>query len=407
MNFRIRKSCRLCNSVDLELILELENTPLANDFVKEGDLNKKQELFPLYLVRCNSCNHVQLPVIVDPDRLFSNYVYVSGTSKNFVEHFKNYSESIIKTYNLKPNDLVVEIGSNDGTLLNFFKEAGMRVVGIDPAKKISKTANDLGINTICSFFDKKISEKIKTEYGTAKIVLANNVFAHADDLQGIVAATKSLLDPVCGSFIFEVQYLLDLVKNNLFDMVYHEHLSYHSMGPLVTFFNQFHMQIQNVERINTHGGSIRVHVSVNPVILDKNNSLIKLLEVEQNSLNLKIYKQFKKRIDDASSELNLLLSKKKGKIIGYGAPAKLTTLMYQFKLDSTKIEYIVDDNPLKQDLYSPGLHIPIKSSEYLKDIKNKPEHIVVFAWNFADSITSNLPEFAGKFIIPLPNLKEL
>jgi SAM-dependent methyltransferase len=407
MNFKIRDDCRLCFSKDLQTILELADTPLANEFVAADNLYQSQDKFPLYLARCRSCGHVQLPVVVDPARLFSSYVYVSGTSQSFVDHFERYAHKVIQTYSLKPGDLVVEIGSNDGTLLRFFKQAGMQVLGVDPAQEIAKTATVRGIETICEFFNGGTAELIKSKYGLAKLVIANNVFAHADDLHEIAQATKSLLDPLVGHFIFEVQYLVDLVEDTLFDMVYHEHLSYHSLEPLISFFNILDMRVMDVERVNTHGGSIRVSVSTNLSNDNVTPHVSELINFEHQHLTQAAFNSLSQRVEDSANGLKSLLNSSTGKVVGYGAPAKLTTLMYQFKLKSTDFAYIVDDSPWKQGLFTPGLHIPVVSSQQMQEPSNRPDHIVIFAWNFADSIAKKFPEFSGKFIVPLPVLKEL
>jgi len=407
MSVKIRDNCRLCFSPDLTKILELASTPLANEFVSADALNQVQDEFPLYLSRCGACGHVQLPVVVDPKRLFANYVYVSGTSASFVDHFKRYAEQVIQKYGLKPGDLVVEIGSNDGTLLSFFKKAGMRVLGVDPAQEISKAASASGIETLCEFFNQQVADSIKSKHGVANLILANNVFAHADDLHEIARATKSLLDPTAGHFVFEVQYLMDLVEDTLFDMVYHEHLSYHSLEPLVSFFSGLGMTVIDVERVNTHGGSIRVGVSASQAQEAVKNSVLELIKLERECLTQKAFDELRIRVDEAAAGLKDLLKSTSGKVIGYGAPAKLTTLMYQFKLQAADFAYIVDDSPWKQGLFTPGMHIPVVSSSHLQKTSDSPTRIVIFAWNFADSIVAKFPEYAGKFITPLPILKEL
>ena len=404
MSFHIRDNCRLCFSRELTKVLQLKPTPLANEFVQFHNIKQKQEKYPLFLVQCNYCKHVQLPVVVNPSRLFSNYLYVSGTSSSFVDHFRNYAANAILAYDLMPGDLVVEIGSNDGTLLNFFKQAGMKVLGIDPAVAISKFANESGVETICDFFNAQTVELIKSKYGNPKLVIANNVFAHADDLYDIAKGIKDLLEPNNGNFIFEVQYLPDLIQNTLFDMIYHEHLSYHSVLPLVSFFNKIDMKLINVNHVNTHGGSIRVSVSVNKQ-LEENINVKDFIKKEERSLNNYSFKALGERIDNLAEELRLLLNSENGSVIGYGAPAKLTTLMHQFQLEGSDFDYIVDDSPWKQGLFSPGLHIPVVSASHMVNSNIQPSKIVIFAWNYAESIANKFPQFKGKFIKPLPFLK--
>jgi SAM-dependent methyltransferase len=406
MNYQIRKDCRLCLSPHIELVLELKDTPLANEFVSPEAANIVQPTYPLYLCQCRACGHVQLPVIVDPAKLFADYVYVSGTSSSFVEHFRRYAESVIDQHKLRPGDLVVEVGSNDGTLLRFFKEAGMRVLGIDPAQKIAAEATLAGIETRCNFFDRRVAAEIKKEFGVATVVLANNVFAHADDLHEIALGIRDLLDEKRGAFVFEVQYLVDLIENTLFDMVNHEHLSYHSLKPLVNFFVSLSMSVVDVERVPTHGGSIRVTTS--PIRkISKSARVNNLLALEDKSLQGDAFKTMAIKIDQARNSLTYALDKEPGKIVGYGAPAKMTTLMYHFGLHKDKIDFVIDDSPWKQGLLTPGLHLPVQSPAWLDIPGNKPDCIVIFAWNFATQIVAKYPTYRGKFIAPLPTFTRL
>ncbi|SVE13931.1 uncharacterized protein METZ01_LOCUS466785, partial [marine metagenome] len=241
---------------ELELIIQLTPTPPANAFVKSSCLEVEQPVFPLDIFFCTNCTHVQLLDVIDPKLLFSEYVYVSGTSPLFVEHFRRYASDILTQFTPRVGSLVVDIGSNDGTLLSFFKKAGMSVLGIDPARKIVEEANRNGIETLEGFFNQSLAEKILVSKGPASIITANNVFAHADDLEGIIQGVRSLLAPD-GIFIFEVSYLADVLEKTLFDTIYHEHLSYHSVGPLQRFFAHNGMNMFGAYRVDTHGGSIR------------------------------------------------------------------------------------------------------------------------------------------------------
>jgi hypothetical protein len=226
-------------------------------------------------------------------------------------------------------------------------------------------------------------------------------------LHEIALGVKSLLDPKDGRFIFEVQYLIDMIDNTLFDMVYHEHLSYHSLTPLISFFNRIDMKVTDVKRIKTHGGSIRVTVSLNTALSEVNHSVENLVELELKTLNQNYFTNLNKKINIAEKKLKTEIKGINGKIVGYGAPAKLTTLMYRFNLNPNDFNYIVDDSPWKQGLYTPGLHIPVFSSLKLLEIETKPDYIVIFAWNFADSIANKFPNFSGKFIVPLPIFRRL
>ncbi len=406
--WRTRTDCRLCGAARLGTVLELAPTPPANEFVREDD--QPQELIPLYLARCADCGHVQLPVVVDPERLFRNYVYVSGTSPAFVRHFREYAEEAVTLLGLKPNDLVVDIGSNDGTLLREFKRLGMRVLGVDPARAIAEEATQAGIPTWPEFFTRDTAARIRWEHGEAALVVANNVFAHADDLRTIAFGVRDLLSPSRGCFAFEVQYLVDLVQKTLFDMVYHEHLSYHSLGPLVRFLDSVGMAMVDAQRVPTHGGSVRCFVA--PRRAQKPTArLASLLGDEAAALALSVdpWGDLRRRIDDAGEKLRglLMVERQAGRqVAGYGAPAKLTTLCHQFGVTRADISYVVDDSPWKQGLLAPGTRIPVVAPF---SAKHAPDAFVVFAWNFADSIAARLRTsgYRGKIVAPLPEYKEL
>ncbi len=404
MTYRIRHDCRLCASPDLVPVLLLEPTPLANEFMP-ADFTGEQEKFPLYLVECRQCKHVQLPVVVDPERLFRNYVYVSGTSPSFVEHFRKYAESMIEQHGLKPGDLVVEIGSNDGTLLKFFKAAGMRVLGIDPARKIAEQAREAGIPTLSVFFDSYVGYDILERSGPARLVIANNVFAHADNLKEIVAGVRTLLHDAGGAFVFEVQSLVDLMSGSLFDMIYHEHLSYHSIAPLLRFFGSRGMDLTDAEHVATHGGSLRCTVRCGTH--QPSAALGKILREELETLDGDPWAHMRWRVNEAAQDLRDLMMISGVRFAGYGAPAKLTTLLHQLRVQPGQIAYVVDDSPWKQGLLTPGHKIPVVPSSRLAE--DPPDAVIIFAWNFAEQIAEKILAggFTGKIFTPLPTLMEI
>jgi SAM-dependent methyltransferase len=407
--FRTRRDCRLCLSQQLEPALTLKPTPPANAFVSEAERNQKQEVFPLELHLCQTCGHLQMLGIVSPEVLFRNYVYVSGTSPVFVDHFRTYAQSLIQFTNLPPGSRVLDIGSNDGTLLKFFKAAGMEVLGIDPARSIAEQASTEGIETLPEFFTLSLAEELREQRGEFAIISANNVFAHADDLHTIVAGVAGLLAPG-GIFSFEVSYLLDVLEKTLFDTIYHEHLSYHAVKPLMAFFAGHNMEVLEAIRVDTHGGSIRCIVGKKGGLFAVGASVAERLaeEAEQNLDKLVRYQQFFANIEQRKRELSSLLTRLKGeyrKIVGFGAPAKACTLMHHFELGPDVIDYIIDDSPLKQGLYSPGQHIPVVPSNYLYDSTHRPDYAVLLAWNFANPIMGKHRKFqetGGHFILPLP-----
>ena len=405
-----RTSCRLCGATRLTLSFALTPTPPANAFVCADELDQAQPTYPLELFLCDECGHLQLLDVVNARLLFENYVYVSGTSPKFVDHFREYAAEVAAQQQLARGDLVVEIGSNDGTLLRFFKEAGARTLGIDPAREIAARATENGIETWPTFFSPAVAAEVKAQHGSAGLVCANNVFAHIDDLSGAVEGIRTLLSPH-GSFVFEVSYLLDVFNKTLFDTIYHEHLDYHRVGPLRRFFRANGMELVDVKRVDTHGGSMRGFVR----ILDGSQPVgpaVDELEAVERDAGLHdpaTYRQFAARIEASRRELTALLRGLKDdgqRIAGYGAPAKATTLMYHFGLGSDVIEFIVDDSPWKEGLYTPGLHVPVVAPSALYE---RPlDYVVVLAWNFAEQIIAQHAAFAeagGRFIVPLPKLQ--
>jgi SAM-dependent methyltransferase len=404
-----RDTCRLCKSRNLTLVFELEPTPPANAFVKKDQLDKPQVTFPLSVYFCNNCFHVQLLDVIDPRELFENYVYVSGTSPLFVNHFQEYSEFIIESYLHQHSPFVIDIGSNDGTLLEFFKTSGCRVLGIDPAREIANTATKKGIETLPVFFNNEIAKMIRTKYGSADVVTANNVFAHIDDLIGFIVSVRDLLTND-GIFVFEVSYLADVIEKTLFDMTYHEHLAYHSVMPLVSFFRENGMELVEVVRVNTHGGSLRgiVQLKGGPHKISQSVEDAIRIEKEMGLDKAITFQRFATKINELKEKFQTLVNnlKSEGKTIAaYGAPAKATTLMYHFGIGQEVVDFIVDDSPLKQGLYSPGKHIPVLAPEAI--YQKKPNYLIILAWNFADAIMKKHARYGseiGHFIIPLPSL---
>lgn len=405
-----RENCRLCDSQNVEMVFQLTSTPPANAFVKESDREKVDPYFPLDLYFCHNCTHLQLFEIVDPRLLFENYVYVSGTSQVFVEHFKKYAQQLVSQFHPAGKGKILDIGSNDGTFLKAFQEYGFEVLGIDPAKEISVKAKESGIPTITGFFSLKKAEEIHKEFGTFHIITANNIFAHIDDLRDVLLGVKMLLSKE-GVFAFEVSYLVDVIEKTLFDTIYHEHLSYHAVTPLKTFFARNGMELIEVIPVDSHGGSIRVVAQLKNGPRPIGNSVNEFVKKEEKLgiHRIETYKRFAQNILKLKKDLKnviLKLKKEKKSVAGFGAPAKATTLMHHFELGPDDIDFIVDDSPWKQGLYSPGYHIPVGPSSWIEE--KRPDYLLILAWNFSESIIKkNLPyqQNGGHFIVPLPELK--
>jgi len=405
-----RETCRLCDSRNLELVLSLPPTPPANALVSREQLGLEQERFPLDLFQCRECGHVQLLDVLDPKVLFEHYLYVSATSPMFVKYLQEYADWVIRTFNIPRGSLIVEAGSNDGTFLKFFKQAGMKILGIDPARNLAQVANAAGIETIPEMFTPSLAKDIRSKRGLAKVVVANNVFAHADDLGGFADAANQLLDDD-GVFIFEVSYLVDVYEKKLFDTIYHEHLSYHSVTPLPCFFDKHGMEVIDVQRVASQGGSLRVVVQKKGAGRKVQESVSQLIHLEKTlGINEpKSMRLFGLRIEALRKDLCELIReiKQNGKhIAGFGAPAKATTLMFSFGLGRDVLDFVVDENPLKQGLFTPGLHIPILPPRVLYE--RMPEYLLILAWNFAEDIIKRYEEYhakGGKFIVPIPSVR--
>jgi SAM-dependent methyltransferase len=405
-----KNNCRLCNSSNLALALPIKPSPIADAYVTFDELDRQQDTYPLDLYLCQGCSHLQNLDVVDPDILFREYTYVTSSSTVLVDHYRRYADDVVSMLSLKPDSLVVEVGSNDGSLLTFFKEKNFRVLGVDPARRIAEAATARGINTLSEFFDESIAKSILKEYGPASLVTANNVFAHADDLAEIVRGIHTLLGED-GVFVFEVSYLVDIVDRFVFDTVYHEHVSYHSIEPLTRFFESLNMELFDVQRISSKGGSIRCFAQRKPGGTHKVAPIVgELLKYEQSRGfgKLEIYRKYSDAISLHKANLNKLINELKatGKsIAGYGASTTVTTLLWHFEL-TDKLDFLADDNPLKQGLFSPGCHIPVLSSADL--YVRHPDYVIILAWNYAEQIIKRHQRFieeGGKFIIPLPELR--
>jgi len=404
--YKRNELCRACKKHSFTKILDFGVSPPANAFLTKVQLSRKESFFPLRVYICNSCHLVQLKDVVSPKLLFKKYVYVSSTSEVFINHFKKLAHQLTKKFKLNKKSLVIDIGSNDGIFLKPFMTKKIKVLGIEPAINIANMANGAGIETISRFFSLSLAKQIRKKYGPASIITATNVFAHINDLDEVIEGVRIMLSPM-GVFIIEAPYLIDFLRKNLFDTVYHEHLSYFSVFPLKILFERFKMKIFHVEKTYTHGGSLRIFATVSSHI-KRSSSVYKYLALEKKyKLNsLHTYKKFANRVEKNKQKLLTLLQTLKSQnktIIGFGAPAKGNTLLNYFGITNKTLKYIVDDNHLKQGLYTPGTHIPIHSIQKLYE--DKPDYILLLAWNFADSIMKKLQKYrnaGGKFIIPVP-----
>jgi len=399
--------CRACGSKNLLLFLQLGPTPVPNGFLKAYHRHRAEKFYPLDVCFCKNCGLVQLAHAVSPKVMFKNYVYIPSTSETMRNHFSKLAVNAIKKTNAKEQDLVIDIGSNDGTLLKSFQLQKMRTLGVDPAENLAKKANQEGIETICDLFTKELAKKIKQKYGKAKIITATNVVAHVHDLHDFFEGIKTLLSDD-GLFISEFPYLIDLIRKVEFDTIYQEHLSYFSITPFEKLLKKHDLYLVDVKRMSIHGGSVRVFVSKNSLKVGKNVKKLLQLEKKTGILNTETYLKFRRKVDKVRHELVQLLWKlrlENKRIVGYGASAKGNIILNYCRIGPETIDYIVDSISYKQGKYTPGMHIPIFPEAKL--LKDQPDYTLILAWNFADEIIKKQEEYrkrGGKFILAIPKL---
>ena len=391
--------CRCCGNKNLKRVVSLGYQPLANNLLNKKD--EKSELYPLELNYCNNCHNCQLSVAIDPKKMFSNYLYTSSTSRIFRNHFTNAAKKYIKELKLNSKkSYIIDVGSNDGVALKPFKDLNFKnILGIEPAINLAKLANKNKIKTFNGFLTKKNIKKIKKN---ADLILASNVFAHSDNLKEMAECMINLLSKK-GTIIIEIQYLLNTLQDLTFDNIYHEHYNYWSIISLINFFNQFKVKIFRAEKINTHGGSLRVYIKKDKKVKIENSVKKLVIEEEKYGIkNIKTYQNFGKKVyeirENFIKNINRLRQREKT-IIGFGAPAKATTSLNFFGVKK-QIDYIVEDNSFKHNKIIPGVGIPIYSKN---KIKEKNPAVLVLAWNFYDDIKSNNKKISDNFI----NIKDL
>lgn len=405
------KICRICKSKKLYKFLNLGKMPIPNGFLAEENLKKKEDKFNLVCVYCESCGLVQTSHVVNPNLMFKNYVYIPSTAKIMMNNFSNLAFLLNKQLGLNKNHLVVDIGSNDGSLLTFFKSFQARVLGIDPAKNLAKVAELNGVPTLVELFNTRAAQKAVKKFGKALIITATNAIAHIHNLDEVFKGVDILLSSE-GVFVTEFPYLLDLVNKNQFDTIYHEHLSYFSLKPWIHLAEKYNFEIIDVRRLLIHGGSIRLtHRRKKGSGKSHTNTVRYLmnLEIESGLYDKRTYLEFSNRVKKLKKELVAFLIKLKKdskRIVGYGAAAKGNVLTNYFDIGNEILDYIVDSVPYKQGLYTPGKHIPIFAERKL--LEDRPDYALILAWNFADEIIEKQKAFlkkGGRFIIPIPDLR--
>lgn len=399
--------CRICGSARLSSILDLGRTPLANAFLSQDRVGKRVETYPLELMFCEECTLVKLHHVIDSEVLFGDtYHYFTSASAPLVAHFEGFAEEVRTKLLRSPDDLIVEIGSNDGTLLSYLKD-DCRVLGVDPAPNMARHARKKGVPTRTVFFNLTSAQKIRRTHGAARGIIANNVFAHIDDIFAVLDGVTHLLDED-GTFIFEVNWATTMIEEGSFDQVYHEHMSYYSLHALVVLAQKSGFVLSRVAVYPMHGKTLRVSftkkgkadASVARILRKE-----KALGIDQKDR----YTRFAREVLQNGAALKDLLVSLKAEgatIAAYGAPAKGNTLLNVLGIDRSVIDYVVDSTPIKQGMYMPGSRIPIVHPDMLAT--QTPQYVLLLAWNYADAILSREKELrkAGvKFIVPVPTLR--
>ena len=397
-------ACRSCGSRHLELVLSLGETPLANALLTEDQLTQPEARYPLDLAFCPDCALVQITETVPPEQLFSHYLYFTSFAETMLRHAEQLAKRVIETRRLGAGSLVIELASNDGYLLQFYEQAGVPVLGIEPAVNIAEAARQRGIKTLTRFFGTEVADELHREGTLADVVHANNVLAHVSDLNGFVAGIARVLKPD-GVAIIEVPHVKPMVESLEFDTIYHEHLCYFSLIALQALFNRHGLTVVDVERLPIHGGSLQLYVGSSGTPSD---AVCKLLDEEKAAGldRVGFYAEFGSRVRGLKGDLRGLLANLKkddASVAGYGASAKGSTLLNYCGIGRETLDFVVDRSTVKQGKYTPGTHLAIHDPAKL--LEDMPDYVLLLTWNFADEIVAQQAEYrrrGGRFIIPVP-----
>jgi len=397
-------NCRSCGGSRLSLVLSLGETPLANALLTEEQLTQPEARFPLDLAFCPDCSLVQITETVPPEQLFSHYLYFSSFSDTMLHHAERLARRLIKSRQLGPGSLVVELASNDGYLLQFYREAGVPVLGIEPAANIAEAARQRGIPTLTKFFGKEVATELRSGGQMADVVHANNVLAHVSDLNGFVSGIAAVLKPG-GVAVIEVPHVKTMLEALEFDTIYHEHLCYFSLIALQALFTRHGLSVVDVELLPIHGGSLELFVQST----GEPSAAVRKLRAEELAMGLDrldFYTDFASRVQALKTQLCELLRelKSQGKhIAAYGASAKGSTLLNYCGIGRETLDFVVDRSTVKQGLYTPGTHLPILAPEVI--MERRPDYLLLLVWNFAEEILRQQQKYraqGGQFIVPVP-----
>ena len=403
------KHCRSCNAILTRTFVDLGRSPLANSLLSVEDVDRSEAFYPLHVYVCDNCLLVQLQEFARAENIFTDYLYFSSYSGLWLQHCLEYTEQMTKRYTLNDQSLVVEIASNDGYLLQYFKERGIGVLGVEPAANVAKVAQDKGITTDVAFFGVETARRLLASGKSADLMVANNVLAHVPNLHDFVAGFKFLLKPT-GTATFEFPHLLNLIEEKQFDTIYHEHFSYFSLFVVDKIFSQHRLRIYDVEMLTTHGGSLRIYVCHADAPFPRNRAVDDLISKEKTAGldRIDTYDSFANSVIDIKCGLNsfLIEARRTGKsVVGYGAPAKGNTLLNYCGVGPELLTYTVDASPHKQGRFLPGVQISIYAPDHI--FETKPDYVLILPWNIKEEITDQMAaiqQWGGRFVIAIPAL---
>ncbi len=404
-------NCRFCSNELEHTFVNLGMSPIANDMLKSEHLNCMEPFYPLHVYVCEKCFLVQLPEHQSPTEIFSDYTYFSSYSESWLNHAKKYVQLMMDRFLFGKDSLVVELASNDGYLLQYFKEKGVPVLGVEPAENVAKVAIEKSIPTIAKFFGTETARSLVSDNKKADLIIGNNVLAHVPDINDFVAGIKVLLATE-GVITVEFPHLVKLMELNQFDTIYHEHFSYLSLTIVKNIFQHHGLKVFDVQQLKTHGGSLRVFAThVDNETCSVSNSVTSLLETEAKDgyTNLAHYTGYQDKVNSTKRHLLefLIREKEQGKsIVAYGAPAKGNTLLNYCGIRSDFIDYTVDKSPHKQGKYLPGTHLPVHHPDMI--FETQPDYILILPWNLRKEIAGQLEgirQWQGQFIVPIPRLE--
>lgn len=406
---RHRTTCRLCDSPKVELVVPLKPIPLAEKYAAEKPAEPDEERYPIDLYMCRDCGHAQLLDVVDPNVLWADFTFWSGQAKKIVEHLHDCADQAVRAYKPPKGSLVLDVGSNDGTLLKGFQKHGLKALGVDPAKEIAQKASESGVETWPEFFTPAVARRVKEKHGPAKIVTCFNAFAHADDMKGLAEGIREALAPD-GVFVFEVSYLLDIVDDLLVGVIFHEHMSHHSMQPMAAFLKRHGMELIDVRRVPMQGGSVvgTAQLIGGPHAIQPSVREILDLEKKRGLEKPETVKEMSTRLKGLKSEMERLIAgwKRQGKTVAaYGAARSGPTLVNELGL-SGALEYILDDHPQKVGKFSPGDYLPVLPTAEL--YARKPDYVVILAWVHAEKIIADNRKYleqGGHFVLCCPEVR--